>query len=49
MENVLQKSVSEQSKLHDEKYKLQTLIEDCVLKLTESGEQALKYLYDVST
>ena len=48
METILQKTVLEQSKLHDEKYKMQTLNEDSVLKLTEHGDYALKYLYDVS-
>jgi hypothetical protein len=46
MEHVMQKSVIEQSKLHDERYRLQTYNEDCLHKLTEAGDKALKYLHE---
>lgn len=42
----MQKSVIEQSKLHDERYRLQTYTEDCLSKLTEAGDKALKYLHE---
>jgi len=45
MESVLSKSVGEQSKLHDEKYKLNISSEDSVVKLSEVGDRALEYLH----
>lgn len=45
MESVLSKSVGEQSKLHDEKYRLHIANEDSVVKLGEVADKALAYLY----
>ena len=44
IEGVLQQSVMEQSKLHDEKHRLEKKIEDCAKQLREAGEKSLNFI-----